>query len=352
MLQKVISDKKFCWEGKDIKIDDINISLSEAAINAMRDFVEDNYTYYNEKNFGEESFRSKALKLDIIKDEIDNLKEDYLIKGPGIVILNKILPDKYISLDQFDSNFNGSMDKWKNHKNKIKMAVAVISHHLGILQLQGAKNENEKQRRVYVREIKDRGMSYKSGDEAHYSDTKHGGDYHTDGAERPFPIPRFVTLLCIRQSNLGGETIIKSIYPVHNNLLKNNIDLLKRLYENYYWDRRGSNDKNETNVFEKPIFSYSESNDLVFTYLRKYIESGYLIKQKKMTAKDIDSLNILDKNIADESLYLSLKLRPGNILINNNYFTIHGRPKSGFKDSNSDYNKKRLLIRTWIQDKV
>ena len=71
-----------------------------------------------------------------------------------------------------------------------------------------------------------------------------------------------------------------------------------------------------------------------------------------MTAKDIDALNILDKNIADESLYLSLKLRPGNILINNNYFTIHGRPKSGFKDSNSDYNKKRLLIRTWIQDKV
>jgi hypothetical protein len=343
-----------CWEGNDLNIRDITVSLSEQSINILQNFVENNYTLFNEINFGEEEFRNKALSLDIIKSEIKDLMSNYLNNGSGILLINKILPKSYTDINNMKSEdifINGKdICSWKGHKNKIKTALAVISHHLGHLQFQGEEDDDEGERLVIVKEIKDRGMSYGQCSRAHYSDTNQGGDYHTDGAERPFPIPKYLSLLCIRQASSGGETIIKSIYPAHNRLLKNKPKQLQRLYENFFWDRRGSQNKNEPGTFEKPIFFQSSNESLIFSYLRKYIESGHSIRKISLKTKDISALDALDKEISDEDSYLSIKLKPGNLFISNNYFTIHGRPKSGFTDSKHNHLKKRLMIRTWVSD--
>ena len=69
-----------------------------------------------------------------------------------------------------------------------------------------------------------------------------------------------------------------------------------------------------------------------------------------MTSEEIAALNALDKEISDENLYLRIKFQPGNLFISNNYMTIHGRPKEGYKDSILDPHKQRLMIRTWVRE--
>ena len=353
MLQKVITDKKLSWERNDINIEDITVELSSKSIDVIRYFVDNNCELYNEKTFGENLFRKEALKLNLIRHEIEGLIEKYIDNGPGILMIKNILPSEYTDFNNWESeeiNFNGKDTiKWKKHLNKLKMALALISCHLGYLQLQGEEVEG-RQKRVYVKEIKDRGMKYGQGSNVHYSDTNQGGDCHTDGAERPFPIPKYLPILFIRPSKMGGKTIIKSIYPAHNRLYENSPELLERLYKNFIWDRRGSQGVGESLTFEKPIFTYSPKESLIFSYLRVYIESGYSIEKKKMTSEEIAALNALDREISDENLYLSIKFQPGNLFISNNYMTIHGRPKEGYKDSKLDPHKQRLMIRTWVSE--
>ena len=353
MLQKVITEKRLSWERSDINIENIMVQLSSKSIDMLHYFIENNCDSYNEKTFGQGDFRKKALGLNILRDEIEGLIPKYISNGPGILLIKNVLPSEYTDFDKWKSGemtFNGKDTiKWKKHLNKLKMALAVISCHLGYLQLQGEEDE-EGEKRVYVKEIKDRGMKYGPGSNAHYSDTNQGGDFHTDGAERPFPIPKYLPILFIRPSERGGQMVIKSIYPTHNRLYKNSPELLKCLYENFIWDRRGSQGEGESKTFEKPIFTYSPKESLIFSYLRVYIESGYSIEKKKMTSEEIAALNALDKEISDENLYLSIKFQPGNLFISNNYMTIHGRPKEGYKDSKLDPHKQRLMIRTWVSE--
>ena len=124
---------------------------------------------------------------------------------------------------------NNNESRWLTNLQKLKTAIATISNQIGYLQLQGEHDENNVEQQVYVKVLKNRGMKYGEGSKAHYSDTNKGGDYHTDGAERPEPLPKYLPFMCIQQSLEGGDTVLKSAYTLHNNLLKYKPKILKRL---------------------------------------------------------------------------------------------------------------------------
>src|SRR5699024_7036140 len=61
-----------------------------------------------------------------------------------------------------------------------------------------------------LREVRDRGMRLGEGSTGRYSDSRDGGNLHTDGPHAPFAAPECFTLFCVRQSARGGDLVLVS----------------------------------------------------------------------------------------------------------------------------------------------
>ena len=295
------------------------------------------YAKFNEYN---PDIRLESFDLHTLSEEIKLLRENYLEKDVGFVLLENFWNDKY----SFEQAKNG---------------LLILSQLLGKVIQQNASG-------LLVKEVKDIKKSFKSDSTSRYSESRYGGNYHTDGAEIPPPLPEFLALLCIRQAEKGGEFKIINANSVHNALLEKHPESIRRLHDNFIWDRRGDLGPNGEETFEKPIFAYSnlvhaltlgtdyyvdKDNALTCEYLRRYIDDGYKKAGVIQTKEDIAALDAMDSVLYDDSLALTISLKPGQLLISTNSHTIHGRTQFkdyATKDGLPDPEKQRILLRTWI----
>ena len=169
--------------------------------------------------------------------------------------------------------------------------------------------------------------------------------FHTDSPQWS-KVPDFVGLLCIRPAKIGGESKFVSAYTIHNEMLKINRENLYLLYLKFHFDKRGEYKENESPTTYEPIFKY-QNNQLVFRYLRNYIDAGQKIAEKPLTNEQNNILDELDKIIHDEKFSVSYDLKKFDMTFFNNHRIIHGR--TGFEDF-EEVERKRLMIRTWIKD--
>ena len=103
-------------------------------------------------------------------------------------------------------------------------------------------------------EIKDKGKSMTLG--GRYHQTKEGGSYHTDSPHWT-KVPDLVGMLCINQAKKGGISKFVSAYTIHNQLLKEQNDILKTLYEKFRFDKRGEFKINESQTIFEPVFVFN-----------------------------------------------------------------------------------------------
>ena len=295
--------------------------------------------YEKYENF-EPTINSKLFNLESLSNDALIFRQNYLEKTIGFVILKNFWNPKY------------SIEQAKN-------GLLIFSQLLGKVIQQNASG-------LLVKEVKDRSKSFKNDSTSRYSESKYGGNYHTDGAEIPPPLPEFLALLCIRQAEKGGEFKIINANSVHNALLEKHPESIRRLHDNFIWDRRGDLGPNGEETFEKPIFAYSnlvhaltlgtdyyvdQDNALTCEYLRRYIDDGYKKAGVIQTKEDIAALDAMDSVLYDDSLALTILLKPGQLLISTNSHTIHGRTQFkdyATKDGLPDPEKQRILLRTWI----
>ena len=316
-LDVLISDSNLAWDSVTIKDLVYETRLSDKSQEVINFLASDPS---NIDSFDSESSESNALSL-----EMKTIRANFLDEGPGFVIIKSFLKPE-------NENLEGA-----------KNTILYISSILGRPIQQNATG-------LMVKEVKDRNLSYTDDTTSRYSDNKHGGNYHTDGAEIPPPIPEYLPLLCIRPAKTGGAFKLISSYNVHNKLLEKDKKVLERLYKDFVWDRRGDLGPNGEEVFKKPIFSYQEGK-LIFAYLRRYIEDGYGKTGEPFRVQDLAALDRLDSVIYDAKNIFEETLESGDLMISVNSRTIHGR------DSYEDYrdktgmiikNKQRLLLRTWV----
>ena len=294
----------------------ISVQLSKLATNELHSV----YTAHTEYN---PDLRCESFDLDSLSEEMITLRKNYLEKGPGFVVVDNFWNPKY------------SIEQGKN-------GLLVLSQLFGGLIPQMAATG------LLVKEVKDRSKSFDSDSTSRYSDSKEGGGYHTDGAELPPPLPAFLALLCIRQAEKGGIFKVISAYDVHDALVEKAPESLGRLYRNFHWDRRGDLGPNGEETFEKPIFSY-QNKTLTCEYLRRYIDDGYKKAGVVQTEEDVAALDSIDSVLYDDSIAYNILMKPGQLVISTNYYTLHGR--TSFEDFD-DQDSKRLLLRTWIKDKT
>ena len=135
-----------------------------------------------------------------LKADAEQYRNNYLEGGSGIGIISGITPEEFTRLEQ--QNIYWMMCKF--------LGTPLVQNHVG----------------DFFITVENRGKSMKTG--GRYHDTKEGGNMHSDSPQYATP-PNYLGLLCYHPAKEGGRGILTSVYTVHNQLLKENPDLLDEL---------------------------------------------------------------------------------------------------------------------------
>lgn len=186
--------------------------------------------------------------------------------------------------------------------------------------------------------VRDIGKDWKSDMNARGYQTTSHLPFHNDSCD-------VVGLLCLRTAKSGGMSSIVSSVALHNEMMRRRPDLAKLLYQSFHVDRRGEQAEGDTPYYLTPIFNYYKSR-LYIRYNRPYIESAQRFPGvPRLTAKQVEALDLFDTLCRDETLCYDMELQPGDMQLVNNYVVLHSRTE--YEDF-ADPDKKRHLLRLWL----
>jgi hypothetical protein len=160
--------------------------------------------------------------------------------------------------------------------------------------------------------------------------------FHTDRCD-------VVGLLCVRQADTGGRSLLCSSVTVHNEMLRRRPDLLDELFENVYRSRLGEEKGGAEMVYPLPIFGVRDGK---FTshYSQTYIEAAQLLPGvPQLRAAQGEALALL--TALAKQLSFEMTLEPGDMQFLNNHVVYHAR--TPFTDDPTA-DRSRLLYRIWL----
>ena len=258
-------------------------------------------------------------ELPLLKNKILYFKKEILFDGVGLFVID------------------GSSLKNFSLKEKISI-YKLVSKILGELIVQNIQQEK-------IVEIKDLGKTMKTG--GRYHETKEGGSHHTDSPQWK-DVPDYLGLLCVHNAKKGGTNLFLSAYTIHNKILKERKDLLNIFYEKFHFDKRGEFKDGESPTVFEPIFKFKDGR-LYFRYLRNYIDAGHEIQNQSLSQSKKEALTYLDNLMRKDEMIMRYDLKSDDMVFSDNHWIVHGR--ISFEDYD-DQNLKRLMLRTWIKDKI
>ena len=257
--------------------------------------------------------------LPLLKNAVLGFRKKILLEGVGLFVINGHC--------------------LKNFSLKEKIAIyTLIAKILGELIVQNIRREK-------IVEIKDVGKSMKTG--GRYHETKEGGSHHTDSPQWK-DVPDYLGLFCVHNAKNGGTNLFLSAYAIHNKILKEKSEFLHIFYEKFHFDKRGEFKDGESPTVFEPIFEFKDER-LYFRYLRNYIDAGHDIQNQPLSQSQKEALVYLDNLMRRDEMIMSYDLKPDDMVFSDNHWIVHGR--TSFED-HDDENLKRLMLRTWIKDKM
>ena len=303
-LQKIITNKNLVWDKSlENNPEKFLVKLTSKTISELKSNRKE-LTNIDESCFPE------------LKNEINELKTKKILQGVGLLIIDGK------SLLDFS-------------KNEITKIYEMVCNVLGTLYIQNINSEK-------IVEIKDKGKSMTLG--GRYHQTKEGGSYHTDSPHWT-KVPDLVGMLCINQAKKGGISKFVSAYTIHNQLLKEQNDILKTLYEKFRFDKRGEFKIDESQTIFEPVFVF-KNDKLHCRFLIDYILAGHQIQNQPLSKLQETALQLLEEISKNKNNVLSYDLKANDMIFFDNHRILHGRTE--FEDY-EDENRKRYLLRSWIK---
>ncbi|MBV9200443.1 MAG: TauD/TfdA family dioxygenase [Alphaproteobacteria bacterium] len=154
-----------------------------------------------------------------------------------------------------------------------------------------------------------------------------------------------VALLCLRRAKSGGLSSVVSSMSVHNAIAQRRPDLLERLYQPFPVDGRGEVPDGKAPFYEAPVFN-AYCGHVSVLYSRLHISSAQRFPEaRRLTAEDIEALDMLVELAGDTELRLDMDLMPGDIQLLHNHTILHAR--SAYEDW-PEPERKRHLLRLWL----
>ena len=205
-----------------------------------------------------------------------------------------------------------------------------IGSHLGSARSQNAAGH-------ILGHVRDTGA--KSSDpNARIYQTSERQTFHTDSAD-------VVGLLCIREAQEGGKSMLVSAESIYNRMNALRPDLTALLFDNIATDRRGEIPQGGNPYMEIPPLSWYDNRLTVF-YQRQYIDSAQRFEgAMKLTEAHIEALDLFDELADDPELHFGMQLEPGDMQFVYNHSQLHDR--TGFVDW-PDPLQRRHLFRLWL----
>ena len=157
--------------------------------------------------------------------------------------------------------------------------------------------------------------------------------FHTDRCD-------VVALLCCRQSESGGESLIVSTPAIHNAMLTRAPALLELLFQPWFHSRQGEQRPGDTPWSRHPIFALHEGR-FTSQYSRSSVESAQRFDDvPRLSEAQLATIEMLGE-MAHE-LALRTRMEPGDIQLLNNHVTYHARTEL------VDPERLRLVYRLWL----
>ena len=169
--------------------------------------------------------------------------------------------------------------------------------------------------------------------------------FHTDNAFAHM-LPDYVGLFCHHPAVQGGVSRFCSLYSVHQRMLEQYPDQLKRLYKPMFFDRQKEHRGGAPKVSFAPFFSW-RGDKLYARVNSSLVRKGYEVAGATMEAKLEDAIEALDTICASPDLWYEAPLEQGQVQYLNNHEVGHYR--SEFID-HEDPEKKRHLFRLWHRE--
>ncbi len=182
--------------------------------------------------------------------------------------------------------------------------------------------------------VQDTGRDIGAAD-VRYFQTNRDLGFHNDGADA-------FMLLCVRAAAGGGRSRIVSSVAVFNRIVRRDPELAMVLQQPFHFDLRGQQAEGARPYQTVPVFNFHRGR-LCTLYKRQYIDSAQRFAEvPPLTGAQRAALDQLDA--ACDELAFEFAMRPGDLLIANNYDVLHAR--SGFADGDDDAG--RLMLRLWL----
>jgi hypothetical protein len=163
-------------------------------------------------------------------------------------------------------------------------------------------------------------------------------NFHTDSCD-------IVALLCLKTAKTGGLSSLTSSMSIYNAMAERRPDLLRRLFIPFATDRRGEVPEGKNPWFDIPLFNDYEGY-VSAIYAPHYVRSSQRFPEaRRLTAEDIEALEMFDSLAEDPTLRLDMEFRPGDMQFVHNHTTLHDR--TAFEDW-PEPEKKRHLLRLWL----
>lgn len=162
--------------------------------------------------------------------------------------------------------------------------------------------------------------------------------YHCDLADA-------VGLLCLRAARAGGASRLVSSVTVYDELARRRPDLVARLFEPMYLDRR--NETKDGGPGWVPVFPCRFAGGK----LRTFYHSDYFRSVTRhpdvppFTAQEQELLDVYEAIAAEPALRLDMQFAPGDVQLVSNHVILHAR--TAYEDA-PDPARQRHLLRLWL----
>jgi hypothetical protein len=158
--------------------------------------------------------------------------------------------------------------------------------------------------------------------------------------------PPYIGLLVLRTALDGGRSSMGSLYTGHNEMRRRHPDLLRRLYEPFYWNRQGEHSDGDAICTFNPVFSVI--GGAVRARFNKSLQPvGYRLLDQEIDEQGLTALTTLFGIMSEPDNHVSFDLEPGQMEFINNSRMCHSR--TTYQD-HDDPDQKRHLVRIFLRD--
>ncbi len=162
--------------------------------------------------------------------------------------------------------------------------------------------------------------------------------FHTDRCD-------VIAFACLQQARDGGDNFIVSSMALYEELRTRQPEVLRLLCQPFPYLRHTVDTGNTRPFCLLPVFSEQDGH-FAAHFLRVLIDrADRATDAPTLTPSQRDALDALEALAEDPALHVRLRLEPGDVLLLNNWTTLHRR--SAFTDAVAPAERRHLL-RIWL----